>query len=109
MKRSSKRRSKAHRHGRPFPNTPPPVPVDAPDLVPGDVRFLSKQEVLAKVNVSAQTLWSWIKQGRFPAARQYGDGRGRRSKIGWLSSEVDAWMLSAPRRIPKGHPSGTVR
>jgi predicted DNA-binding transcriptional regulator AlpA len=42
--------------------------------------------------VSYPTIWSWSKQGRFPAARSLGFGHDGR--VGWLESEVDEWIRS---------------
>jgi prophage regulatory protein len=72
-------------------------------VVPPDVadRYLSKQEVLAVVGVSYPSLWSWMRDGHFPQARVLGTGAGLRTKIGWLKSEVDAWVASRPARISK--------
>jgi predicted DNA-binding transcriptional regulator AlpA len=66
------------------------------------VKLLSKPEVLALVGVSYATLWDWIRQGRFPAARQLGPDGGHRSKQGWIDTEVYAAIANAPRRLPKG-------
>jgi predicted DNA-binding transcriptional regulator AlpA len=87
----------------PFPKPQPPVPVASPVEVSGPVRVLSKKEVLERLGgISHVTLWSWIKAGAFPPARVLGPGQGHRSRMGWLSTEVEQWLLNAPRRIPKG-------
>jgi predicted DNA-binding transcriptional regulator AlpA len=85
---------------RKFPEAQPPVPVE-PVEPTGPIRLLSKKEVLAIVGVSGVTLWSWTKAGTFPAPRVIGPGTGH-SRMGWLSTEVEAALLNAPRRYPKG-------
>lgn len=64
-------------------------------------RMLSRGEVLEIVNVTYPCLWGWVKDGHFPAPRQLGF-KGKRGRIGWLSSEVQTWVASRPRRFPKG-------
>lgn len=65
---------------------PPPPP-------PSPVRFIFRAEVLERVNVSYVTLWNWMRDGKFPLAREIGPG-----KIAWLGHEVDNWILSRPPR-----------
>jgi prophage regulatory protein len=55
--------------------------------------FLSKKKVLEKIPVTAPTLWSWIRQGKFPAPREISP-----NKVGWIEAEVDAWMQARPLR-----------
>ena len=56
-----------------------------------EVRFLGRAEVIAKVGVTFPTLWSWMRQGRFPLSREIGDHR-----VGWLKQEIDDWILGRP-------------
>jgi predicted DNA-binding transcriptional regulator AlpA len=84
-----------------FPPTRPPVPVEPVVVITGPIKVLDKAAVIEKVDVSWITLRSYIIAGGFPPAREFGPGGGR-SHIGWLSSEVDAWLLNSPRRLPKG-------
>jgi predicted DNA-binding transcriptional regulator AlpA len=65
-------------------------------------RLLSKQDVLALIGVSYPALWGWIRDGHFPPARRLGVGDVKRVKIGWLESEVFAWIESRPAQRPKG-------
>jgi len=55
--------------------------------------FLSKQQVLAKIPISPPTLWSWVRQGRFPRPRTLSQ-----NKVVWLQSEVHQWMEARPLR-----------
>jgi predicted DNA-binding transcriptional regulator AlpA len=55
--------------------------------------FLTRAEVLEVVGVTYPALWQWMRDGKFPLAREIGNRR-----IGWLSSEVAAWMKSRPVR-----------
>jgi predicted DNA-binding transcriptional regulator AlpA len=63
---------------------------------PAQFRLLSKREVLAIVNVSYPTLWSWMRRGTFPRSRVAG-GRSV-----WRSDEVEAWLAGLPVRKLKG-------
>jgi prophage regulatory protein len=58
--------------------------------------FLSKAQVLKKVPVTAPTLWSWVRQGKFPKPRDISP-----NKSVWLESEVDAWIRAQPVRSYK--------
>jgi predicted DNA-binding transcriptional regulator AlpA len=42
-----------------------------------------------------------VRNGCFPAPRSLGM-IGKRGRIGWVQSEVDDWILSRPKRFPKG-------
>lgn len=55
-------------------------------------RILRLKEVLLKVGKSKPTLLRDESLGRFPLRRQLG-GRA----VGWLESEVDAWINSLPK------------
>ena len=57
---------------------------------------LSKRQVLAIANVSYPSLWSWMRQGKFPRSRVVG-GRSM-----WLSTEIDVWLAALPVRHLKG-------
>ena len=54
-------------------------------------QFLSKREVCKATGRSATSLWRDYNAGNFPIPRQTGPGR-----IGFLRSEVEAWMNSRP-------------
>jgi predicted DNA-binding transcriptional regulator AlpA len=54
----------------------------------GGVCFLSKRQVCDKVNLSPHYVWRLICAGKFPEGRVM----GRRTL--WISSEVEAWILS---------------
>jgi prophage regulatory protein len=55
--------------------------------------FLSKAQVLKKVPVTGPTLWTWVRQGKFPRPRDISP-----NKTVWVASEVDEWMQSRPLR-----------
>jgi predicted DNA-binding transcriptional regulator AlpA len=78
------------------------------DLPPGSDRFLSKDEVMAMLGISYPTLWDWCHKNHFVKARVLGMGDGFKTKIGWLQSEVEAWMKSRPQRMGKGRKSRTA-
>jgi prophage regulatory protein len=53
--------------------------------------FLSKAQVLKKVPVTAPTLWTWVRAGKFPRPRSISP-----NKTVWIEAEVDAWMKAQP-------------
>jgi predicted DNA-binding transcriptional regulator AlpA len=67
---------------------PPPEPPRAaePALV-----FLTKKQVLQKVPITPPTLWSWVRQGKFPKPRTISP-----NKVVWIEAEVDRWMKAQP-------------
>jgi prophage regulatory protein len=57
------------------------------------VKILPTTETLAKVGVkSRNTVHDWVKSQDFPKPVQLGGNR-----IGWIESEVDAWLAKRPR------------
>ena len=54
------------------------------------VRLLSRREVMERVGVSYPTLWSWMRENKFPRSREIG------GKVAWLESEVDKWITDLP-------------
>jgi predicted DNA-binding transcriptional regulator AlpA len=63
---------------------------------PGPPRLLSRVEVQAITGRSYPTLWSWMRQGKFPRSRDTG------GKSAWLESDIAAWMDALPLRRLKG-------
>ena len=55
--------------------------------------FLSKQQVLRKIPITAPTLWSWVRAGKFPRPRAISP-----NKTCWIEAEVDAWIRARPLR-----------
>lgn len=51
--------------------------------------ILRPAEVSRLTGLSATTLWRFRKSGQFPKAIKLGE-----KSIGWLASEVDAWLES---------------
>jgi predicted DNA-binding transcriptional regulator AlpA len=73
------------------------------------VRLLSLEEVMKATNVKSHvTLWTWIKEGHFPASRVIGKDGGHRSKRGWIDTEVYAHIANSPKRLPRGQQGGRV-
>lgn len=78
---------------------PPAAQADPAQGPPPDIkirtttgtRLLSKPEILDRAGVSYQTIWAWMRDGKFPRSRVLG------SKICWLESEVEQWMQSLPK------------
>ena len=56
-----------------------------------DEAFLPRKQVCALTNLCYPTLWQMICDHEFPPAR-----RISRNRVGWLKSEVLAWMRSRP-------------
>jgi predicted DNA-binding transcriptional regulator AlpA len=65
---------------------------------PLGVRLLDKGEVTAIANVTFTTIWSWMRDGKFPR------GRIVCGKTQWLSTDIDAWLAALPVRPLKGDP-----
>ena len=55
--------------------------------------FLSKAQVLQKIPVTAPTLWSWVRAGKFPRPQAISP-----NKTVWVAAEVDEWMKVRPYR-----------
>jgi predicted DNA-binding transcriptional regulator AlpA len=49
--------------------------------------------VLRKIPVTAPTLWDWVRKGKFPSPRVISE-----NKVGWIETEIDAWMKARPLR-----------
>lgn len=54
-------------------------------------RILRTHEVIEMTGMSRPTIWRKEKAGAFPARRQLGA-----NSVGWLESEVIAWMDNLP-------------
>jgi predicted DNA-binding transcriptional regulator AlpA len=52
--------------------------------------FVSKAEVCLRTGKTFQTLWTWMREGKFPRAR---DCNGQPV---WLEDEFEDWMRSRP-------------
>lgn len=55
-------------------------------------RVLLKSQVLERINVTFPTLWAWMRDGKFPRARQMG------KQTVWLESDVNDWITALPLR-----------
>ena len=65
----------------------------APQVEPANqVRLISKAEVCDKVGKTFPTVWLWMRQGKFPQARNLG------GRPAWVESEIDAWIAALPVR-----------
>lgn len=54
-----------------------------------DRRMVRLAEVCRTVGLARSTIWKMVGDGRFPAPRRLGP-----RSVGWLSTDVDAWMSS---------------
>jgi predicted DNA-binding transcriptional regulator AlpA len=64
------------------------------------VRLIFKPELLRLIGVSYGSIFSWMRAGKFPLAREIGPG-GRATKIAWIESEVLEWLAARPQRQVK--------
>ncbi len=60
------------------------------------MKWLTRDEVVAKCRVCYVTIWRRINAGTFPR------GRNVCGKILWKESDVDAWLEAQPRQRVKG-------
>jgi prophage regulatory protein len=58
-----------------------------------ELRFLRLPEVEKTVGKKRSTIYRDIAAGTFPAPYDLGNSRS----VGWLSTEISAWILSRPR------------
>jgi predicted DNA-binding transcriptional regulator AlpA len=84
------------------------LPKKATPATATPIKFLTREEVLALIGVSYVTLWTWIRDGKFPPAREL-VGDAKRNRIVWIESEVQAWMASRPKRLPVGYKGKAAR
>lgn len=61
-----------------------------------DIRVMPLSEVIETTTISRSTLFRMVEEGSFPAPRQIGKRR-----VGWLSDEVQAWLLDRPVAMVK--------
>ncbi len=59
----------------------------------GEVRFLRLPEVEFLVGIKRSTIYRDIAAGKFPAPYELGSSRS----VGWLSTEISAWITSRSR------------
>jgi prophage regulatory protein len=62
---------------------------------------LRRKQVETRTGLSRSTIYARIASGQFPRPIDLGGGRA----VGWLESEIDAWLQSrveASRKISKG-------
>jgi prophage regulatory protein len=61
-----------------------------------DIRVMPLSEVIETTTISRSTLFRMVEEDSFPAPRQIGKRR-----VGWLSDEVQAWLLDRPVAMVK--------
>ena len=69
-------------------------------------RLLSRAEVLEIVGVTYPTLWAWVRDGHFPAARVLGFKKTEGNKggrVAWLESRGPGVDRVAAEAISEGH------
>jgi prophage regulatory protein len=67
------------------------VTLSAARAQPNDDEFWSFKAVVAKTGLSRSSIYAYVARGIFPRQRRLGPRR-----VGWLASEVRAWMASRP-------------
>lgn len=100
------RRSKGSASRKPHaakPGSTPSAIVDS-GAPAADIKLIFKPELPALLRVSYSSIFSWMRQGRFPLPRVVGPSGGRSSRIAWFASEVQAWLASLPQRQLKPPP-----
>lgn len=75
-----------------------PIWVGAPPPPEGD-SFMRDAECHRITGLSRNTRWRLERDGKFPKRRQIGAGTGAGSAIGWLRSEVNAWIASRQEAV----------
>ena len=61
-------------------------------------RLIYKPELLDRVGLSYTTIWTMMREGRFPRSRVIG------GKSAWVEREVEQHLTSLPVRRLKGDP-----
>jgi predicted DNA-binding transcriptional regulator AlpA len=96
-------RPRPHKHRKPAKKTRKQAPHayirKAAELKAAGIpsaRLLDKPEVMAITGVSFPTIWTWMRDGKFPRSRIVG------GKSMWLSTEIEAWIAALPVRRLKG-------
>lgn len=64
-----------------------PTKSDTETPGPGELRILRRKQVEDRVGLSCSTLYAGIAAGTFPKPIQLGA-----QSVGWLESEIDAWL-----------------
>jgi prophage regulatory protein len=52
-----------------------------------ELQFYRARDVQDKVRISKATIWSWVKQNKFPSPIKLGKG-----VTVWRKSDIDAWV-----------------
>ena len=74
-----------------------------PKLIETPVRLISRPELCELVGASYGSIFTWMRMGKFPLAREIGPG-GRTCRVAWLESEVMDWIANRPQRRMKPLP-----
>ena len=52
-----------------------------------ELQFYRARDLQEKVRISKATIWSWVKQNKFPSPIKLGEGI-----TVWRKSDIDAWL-----------------
>jgi predicted DNA-binding transcriptional regulator AlpA len=66
---------------------------DRAEAKPPAIVFLTKKQVLARIPITAPTLWSWCRAGKFPMPVEICP-----NKVGWVEAAVTDWQRTRPIR-----------
>ena len=72
---------------------------------PGAIRLIRKPELCALLGVSYASIFSWMRQGKFPPPHIISPISGRTSRVAWFESEVQQWLRERPQRVVKPPPA----
>lgn len=67
--------------------------LDAADLCGRPARN-GQSAVDGLLPITRQTLWRWVRSGKFPAPLRLGE-----SRVGWRESDVSRWLATRPPEI----------
>lgn len=65
------------------------------------IKILRLPKVKSRVDLSRSSIYSFIKQGKFPEPISLGD-----RAVGWLESEIDDWLAEKVKQSRNGQEVG---
>jgi len=81
------------------------IATPASDLLPPEpTRILRLPEVIARVGLRRASVYAYVKDGRFPAPIVLGA-----RAVGWLESEIEAWLQDRIQRRARYYAQTTPR
>ena len=71
---------------------------DAPNSNGTNDKFLRKKFILSQLPIHENTLWTWVRDGRFPKPLILNPG-AKRELVAWRESDYLSWRDSLPQRV----------